>query len=877
MTLGSTLTGFADWRKHLAEHERRCPWPGPRPFEREDRELLAGRDVQKDQFLQEVASHRLIFLTGPSGVGKSSLLEGGLIPLLEEDSGFLVVKLTRWGAGDPSDGAVALLAQLIHHELSARQEPLELPEGPDLFWELADRFGERAVIILDQFEELLRYSPAVRDEMFELLLQLNHETRLKFVVSFRDEYVLQLRPLERGAQPFSISHVVLEEVAPEFALDVILAANREADRKGDPHPITPDAAKLIAKRWEEARRQRIGSDEDVAAITDPFARIGLLHLQALLYALHADAPDGVIDRDVMRAFRQKTGAGDDPRALFLSGLKRSVDVKLERCVAASRGIDPFLVEGTRHVVARSVEHLSSAGFKLVREVRDLARTSLFDELDSLGGALARAGAQAGDGEGADGPVIEQQVEALFGAMTDAIYPGPEGPPFDLLQADRATIADIVDARVHDASSPSWRQRLHPGAPQDVADPADASCGPMSGLAPAAVLIEELRRFAFALAWLHETTLVRLGRPPGSGVMVSLIHDGFGSALIEWSIKRLEGPGPALHAITAPRGASFPWQFDDDPEPQWKALNGADEPRFLVNLRWRGGWARATFRRVVFANCDLRGMFFDHCRFTGVTFLNCLMDGVIFSDCVFEGEIPPAVPSDLPEEPTFAIPLPPQQLATIAHYRDTDAARTLISQVPGAPAVPAADAAGTSPWVDEQGGIVVYGCRISSMVLRSCRGPLSLRYAAGSGFDVVERSSGRYEVFASTLRHVAFSQAAGADHLDDRLDVAARDSILAQVWFGTGLDGTFEARDSVVVQLWNEPDGVEGRIAHCSYYQVEGVEIDAATCADLGGIDAIYASESPREFAAKARLMTYRRNPALHSAQARTANDGWPRS
>ena len=62
-----------------------CPWPGPRPLRSgDDRHLLCGRDEDKASFLNEVDSYRVIFLTGSSGVGKTSLLQRGLVPELEE-------------------------------------------------------------------------------------------------------------------------------------------------------------------------------------------------------------------------------------------------------------------------------------------------------------------------------------------------------------------------------------------------------------------------------------------------------------------------------------------------------------------------------------------------------------------------------------------------------------------------------------------------------------------------------------------------------------------------------------------------------------------------------------------------------------------------
>ena len=46
---------------------------------KDDRELLIGRADDADRFSSEVQSNRLVILTGESGVGKSSLLNAGLM------------------------------------------------------------------------------------------------------------------------------------------------------------------------------------------------------------------------------------------------------------------------------------------------------------------------------------------------------------------------------------------------------------------------------------------------------------------------------------------------------------------------------------------------------------------------------------------------------------------------------------------------------------------------------------------------------------------------------------------------------------------------------------------------------------------------------
>ena len=64
-----------------------CPYRGLASFTAEDdRTLFVGRDMEVDQLWKMVGKQPLVIITGPSGVGKSSLVNAGLIPLLREQA-----------------------------------------------------------------------------------------------------------------------------------------------------------------------------------------------------------------------------------------------------------------------------------------------------------------------------------------------------------------------------------------------------------------------------------------------------------------------------------------------------------------------------------------------------------------------------------------------------------------------------------------------------------------------------------------------------------------------------------------------------------------------------------------------------------------------
>src|SRR5205085_12694707 len=136
----------------------------------------------------------------------------------------------------------------------------------------------------------------------------------------------------------------------------------------------------------------------------------------------------------------------------------------------------------------------------------------------------------------------------------------------------------------------------------------------------------------------------------------LIHDGFGDALRRWARGEQDRPEGAMAAITAPRGVAHFWALERSASHEKGAPDvGGPQTVVLPNLRWRGGYVRASFANVVFANCDFRGTLFDHCRLAGATFLNCLLDGTIFSDCEIAGRFTSDTSRDWsPDAPVFAV-------------------------------------------------------------------------------------------------------------------------------------------------------------------------------------------------------------------------------
>ncbi len=139
------------------------PWPGLVAFKEADQAYFHGRAAETAELLRYVKRELLTVLFGLSGLGKSSLLQAGLFPVLRNEENILPVYIrldfenTARSLSDQILDAVAIQAADAQIEAPKRQET-------DTLWEYfhrrdADFWTRRnqltiPLLVLDQFEEM---------------------------------------------------------------------------------------------------------------------------------------------------------------------------------------------------------------------------------------------------------------------------------------------------------------------------------------------------------------------------------------------------------------------------------------------------------------------------------------------------------------------------------------------------------------------------------------------------------------------------------------------------------------------------------------------------------------------------------------------------
>ncbi len=67
---------------------RKYRYPGTRPFTENDRNLFFGRTNDIEKLSKYIHHENLIVLYGKSGLGKTSLLNAGVVPVLSEKENY---------------------------------------------------------------------------------------------------------------------------------------------------------------------------------------------------------------------------------------------------------------------------------------------------------------------------------------------------------------------------------------------------------------------------------------------------------------------------------------------------------------------------------------------------------------------------------------------------------------------------------------------------------------------------------------------------------------------------------------------------------------------------------------------------------------------
>jgi WD40 repeat protein len=256
------------------------PWPGPDSFRAQDAPFFRGRDTEIGQLLRLIRQTRSVVLYGASGLGKTSLINAGVMPRLDGNE-YFAVPVRICYVRDALSVSEQLQADIIACS-GGREMPK--PRPGRTAWELLHLRdepikGAQPLLIFDQFEELFTIgtgTPQAAQLVEELkgliegvpptsvrerLEQYPDEARsLSFqrndhrvLVSIREDFLYGLESLRAQLPSIIHNRFRLGPLSGNKALDVVMQRplstpdGAEDTAAADPLLVESDAAELIVR------------------------------------------------------------------------------------------------------------------------------------------------------------------------------------------------------------------------------------------------------------------------------------------------------------------------------------------------------------------------------------------------------------------------------------------------------------------------------------------------------------------------------------------------------------------------------------------------------------------------------------------------------
>ncbi|MEZ4771348.1 MAG: CHAT domain-containing protein, partial [Caldilineales bacterium] len=136
-----------DW--NVLHPPEAAPYKFLSPYEVADKAVFFGRSGETQELLGEVLQRPLALLQGPPGIGKTSLVNAGLVPELL-GNGYLVLSVDR------QDDPVAALIEAVGRSTALRVDVAGVQDLAGLAALLQQEIGYPLAIVFDHLEEFLR-------------------------------------------------------------------------------------------------------------------------------------------------------------------------------------------------------------------------------------------------------------------------------------------------------------------------------------------------------------------------------------------------------------------------------------------------------------------------------------------------------------------------------------------------------------------------------------------------------------------------------------------------------------------------------------------------------------------------------------------------
>jgi hypothetical protein len=312
-----------------------CPYRGLEAFTVDDAEagVFVGREEETGQLREMIRGQALVVVTGPSGVGKSSLVNAGLIRVMRgegwitrvfQPGGMPVDALAETLLGIERSGAAPTLDDLARWTANLRSG------GLSSFGAKLSLLTRKPILLcVDQLEQVLDPGicrPEASAEFLDLLLRAQPDGHLRVVCSLRADFLSQmlqhpdagahmhgrlfmLSPMSRGRMERVITEPAeVRDVRYEPGLAPLIAQDA-----GDGGGL-PLLSFALAKLWQQQRKHQITLAEyfDVGGVMGALSA----YAERVYGELRQRFPEVQIRRVMLALVRSREGAPQATRRVI---------------------------------------------------------------------------------------------------------------------------------------------------------------------------------------------------------------------------------------------------------------------------------------------------------------------------------------------------------------------------------------------------------------------------------------------------------------------------------------------------------------------------------------------------------------------------------
>ena len=234
------------------------PYPGLRPFEKDEWSIFFGRERMADAVVADIIGKRVLVVHGDSGCGKSSLIRAAVLPRLEQDNARGGIRW-RTVAITPGESPLWNLAEalsMVGDDPRNEEKTIEIRRilnfagrAPAALREfLRAGSNDQVCILIDQFEELFAHAalhgPEEARLMTDFLTALYREPPegLYAILTMRSEFLGACARFDGFAEIVNATQYLL----PRMRHDDLLRAIREPATLFDGEVSRDLAERLIA-------------------------------------------------------------------------------------------------------------------------------------------------------------------------------------------------------------------------------------------------------------------------------------------------------------------------------------------------------------------------------------------------------------------------------------------------------------------------------------------------------------------------------------------------------------------------------------------------------------------------------------------------------